>query len=112
MARMIQLALLASGAALVGVVSLGGCREQSEAWDNEKDCGEICNRYEECFEPGYDIEACVDSCYARATEDLDYEFAVDRCASCMGDFDQTCRELDQGRCLDRCEVVLGLPPLT
>ena len=48
-------------------------------------CADVCNRYEECFDDGYDTSACIDRCEDDATADEDKERRLETCEDCMDD---------------------------
>jgi hypothetical protein len=55
-----------------------GCDEAKQ----EIDCGNICNRYEECTSDDYDVSACIDRCDEKLDSDSD---RAEECADCIDD---------------------------
>jgi hypothetical protein len=56
----------------------------SEA-DTAIDCGSICDRYRECFDEDYDVEACAENCQEEADRSEDYRDTADDCHACIDD---------------------------
>ena len=77
----------ASLALMIGAfaVAAPGCDSAEDAYD----CHQICNRYEDCFDDGYDVDACESKCEDRADTDGYTEQASD-CESCLDD--KSCTE--------------------
>ncbi len=105
--RAVAAAALLCAACVAGAFT--GCRTQDEASDNERDCRLICSKYKQCFDAEYPVEACFTQCDERAGVDLDFEFFVDRCSTCM--LDHPCNEASQF-CMRGCAEVVGVdaPP--
>jgi hypothetical protein len=59
-----------------------GCTSKVE---DRLNCGDVCNRYQDCFDDDYDVGACIDSCTSRADDDDDFSRRVDRCETCIDD---------------------------
>ncbi|NUP13647.1 MAG: hypothetical protein HOW73_47030 [Polyangiaceae bacterium] len=94
---------------VLGALSVIGCRRKEEAEDNEQDCVEICDRYSECFDANYNTAACERRCYDGADRSLNYEFQVDRCATCLTDL--TCELIEITECKENCAVITDEPLL-
>ena len=62
MKRMLFAVLSVAAFATLGIagpaVTLTGCSEADELID----CTKICNKYSDCFDSEYDVDACVDRC--------------------------------------------------
>ena len=80
-------------AAGVLAVALGGCAS---------DCQRACQRERECFVSSLDVNACAETCDARAERSTAYAERTHACAVCMEQ--ETCSEFFN-RCLFDC---LGL----
>ena len=55
------------GAALAAIVAFagaGGCDETQNAWN----CSDLCNRYQDCFDQNYDVNACNTRCQTVQTD--------------------------------------------
>jgi hypothetical protein len=57
---------------------LSGC-----VLDTLVDCRNLCERYEECFDPGSDVDACTTRCESRV--DSGDEDRADTCDACLDD---------------------------
>ncbi len=55
---------------------------------NAVDCDAICNRYKDCFDGDYDVDACTSRCRTNSKNDSDYSHTVDVCSACIDD--QSC----------------------
>jgi hypothetical protein len=51
--------------------------------DTLVDCRNLCERYEDCFAPGSDIDACTTRCQSRVDEGEDDQ--ADACDACLDD---------------------------
>lgn len=69
--------LLVGGVAAYGA----GCSEVEHAYD----CHHICSRYSECFDSGYDVDACETKCKDNADKDSSFADKADDCQSCEDD---------------------------
>jgi hypothetical protein len=49
------------------------------------DCGSICDRYKECFDKDYDVDACGENCKEQADKSRDYRDKADDCHACIDD---------------------------
>ena len=76
--------------ALVLALALGGCAS---------DCQRACQRERECFVSTLDVDACADTCDARAERSESYARRTHACAVCMEQ--ETCSEFFN-RCLFDC----------
>lgn len=59
-----------------------GCGSEVE---DRLNCGDVCNRYQDCFDEDYDVDACIDRCTNEADEDTDFSRKVDACETCIDD---------------------------
>jgi hypothetical protein len=75
-ASVLKIALLCSTA-----VMLLNCNDVDAAID----CGSICDRYKDCFNEDYDVEACTDRCKDSADKDRNYRDDADACHDCIDD---------------------------
>jgi hypothetical protein len=60
---------------------LAACKEA----DAVVDCGSICDRYKECFDGDYDVDACAENCEKEADKSEDYRNSADECHDCIDD---------------------------
>lgn len=70
--------------------------------ENKYNCDQICDRYKDCFDDGYDAEACQSSCENKA-EDDGFAEKADDCQSCIDD--KSCT--GSFACIDEC---VGIVP--
>jgi hypothetical protein len=49
------------------------------------DCHEVCQRYADCYDSGYDVSGCEDRCRTNAANDPNVKNDADTCESCIGD---------------------------
>jgi hypothetical protein len=57
---------------------------------NRAQCGQICERYRDCFDSDYDVGDCVDDCVDESRDDDEYKEQVDVCETCIQD--RSCSE--------------------
>jgi hypothetical protein len=77
-------AVLFVGAALAAIVSLvgaGGCDETQNAWN----CSDLCNRYQDCFDNNYDVNACNSRCQTLANNNQIADERANACQNCMNE---------------------------
>ena len=68
--------------ATVGTVyGTTGCTSAKDAYD----CAHICNRYKECFDSNYDVDACSSKCRDNADKDTNYSNKAEDCQNCEDD---------------------------
>jgi hypothetical protein len=75
---------LAAAFTILGTVTLFGnlsCDKAEEAFD----CSEVCQRYADCYDSGYDVSGCESRCRTRAASDPSVQSAASTCESCIGD---------------------------
>ncbi len=68
-------------AALAVAALLTGC----QTFDSIKDCANICQRYHDCFDSTYGVDACEQRCRDSAESDDTYFQKVDNCNTCIDD---------------------------
>ncbi len=73
-----KLLVLASILALSAVV---GCT----AVDRATDCQQICERYRDCANSGYNVSTCATRCRDNAANDSAADNRVDLCENCLDD---------------------------
>ena len=71
---------------LAGILSAGallffGC----SSLQNAVDCNGICDRYQSCFDSGYDTSSCESRCHSDADSDPDYMAKSTDCSNCITD---------------------------
>jgi hypothetical protein len=79
--RAIRTALVLCGLAGMAVV---GCDSTDEV-TNRITCGDVCDRYAECFDSDYDVGACVERCEDQTTPDEEKEAELEECEACIDD---------------------------
>jgi hypothetical protein len=57
------------------------CDKVDEAFD----CSQVCNRYHDCYDSSYDVDACESRCRTNAANDPKVKDDADACDSCIGD---------------------------
>jgi hypothetical protein len=72
-----------TGALVVGLMGHTACN----AIDTLTDCQNICDKYQDCFEPDYDVSECRARCQENSDDD-DFADQVDVCENCIDD--RTC----------------------
>jgi len=75
---------------LLGICAISGfatvaCGDAADAVTNTITCGDVCDRYAECFDRNYDVDACVDRCENDATADEEKEAELEECEACIDD---------------------------
>ena len=86
---------LASLAAFAGV----GC-SAADPITNHFDCHDICQRYADCIDHDYDVDACESRCKSDASNSDDKQNKLDDCHDCIGDAD-SCID-DIAKCSSSC----------
>ena len=69
---------------------------------NHFDCKTVCQRYADCFNHDYDVDACKDRCESDASNSDDKQNKLDDCHDCIGDAD-SCAE-DITKCTSSCSA--------
>jgi hypothetical protein len=67
------------------LASVVGCSEAADEVTNTIDCGEVCERYSDCFDADYDVEGCIDRCENSADASEDKERRLEMCDACIDD---------------------------
>src|SRR5450432_405942 len=57
------------------------CDKVDEAFD----CQQVCTRYRDCYDSGYDVSGCESRCRTNAANDPSVKDAADACDNCIGD---------------------------
>ncbi len=70
---------------LLGAFLIAATFLSCDAADEAFDCQSVCQRYHDCYDQGYDVGKCRDTCRARAAHDDSVKQAADTCESCIGD---------------------------
>jgi hypothetical protein len=68
-------------AAFLGFFVGASCDEVDAAFD----CHQVCDRYQECFDANYDVDACRERCRTRSDQDPNTRQAADACEACIDD---------------------------
>jgi len=61
-----------------------GCDATDEI-TNTITCADVCQRYSDCFDEDYDVDACTDRCENSATPDEEREAELEECDACIDD---------------------------
>lgn len=61
------------------------CSDEADEITNSITCGDVCQRYSDCFDEDYDVEACTDRCEDEATPDEEKEAELEECDACIDD---------------------------
>lgn len=67
---------------------------------NKFDCQDVCQRYSDCFDHDYDVEACRHRCESDASNSDAKQSKLDACHDCIGD--QSSCVADIAKCTDSC----------
>ncbi|WP_146209572.1 hypothetical protein [Vitiosangium sp. GDMCC 1.1324] len=77
--------------AAVGLsLMLGGCKS---------DCRVVCERSQECFTSGLDVDSCTDNCQDKSDDNKDHADKAQECADCVSA--RVCSEVIKS-CIDDC----------
>lgn len=90
--------------ALVAMASLMDACSAAEQIESHVECGQICDRYSECYDSDYNTEECTNECNASYDEDPKYFEKIDSCEACIDD--KSCSE-GTFSCADKC---IGIVP--
>ena len=90
---------LAPLALLVLLASNMAC-SAADPLTNRWDCQAICQRYADCFNHSYDVDACKDRCESDASNSDSKQNKLDDCHDCIGD--QTSCVEDIANCSNSC----------
>jgi hypothetical protein len=85
-------------------LALVGCGDTVDEITNRIDCGQVCQRYADCFKSDYDVDGCTDKCENNADDDAARERKLEKCNSCIDD--RSCTDATFN-CADDC---LGIVP--
>jgi hypothetical protein len=80
-AKTTALAMAFLGIVLGGAASIGGCGKADEIFD----CQTVCSRYHDCYDTGYDVDACRQRCRTSSENDPSVRSAANQCEACIGD---------------------------
>lgn len=61
------------------LIAFAGCQPV----DAHFDCTNVCQKYHDCFDDGYDVSSCVSRCQSNATNNDNYYVTVNNCDSCI-----------------------------
>jgi len=62
--------------------AIGACSEDPiTAIDRATDCADICDKYQECADANYNVDACTDRCEDMANKEDTAQ--IDRCSDCI-----------------------------
>jgi hypothetical protein len=70
---------------LVATAGVTACSDDPEEVTNRITCKDVCQRYADCFDSGYNVESCTDRCTADATADDEKEERLELCNECIDD---------------------------
>jgi hypothetical protein len=83
--RKIRTFLPLTVAAFLGFFVGASCDEIDAAFD----CQQVCDRYQDCFDSSYDVDACRSRCRTRSEQDSSTRAAADACEACIDDMSCT-----------------------
>ena len=63
-------------------VTTTGC---DTAVDRAYDCNQICNKYKDCVNANYDVDACTSRCRDNTANSESFEDKADECQACVDD---------------------------
>jgi hypothetical protein len=81
-------------AAIVSFVGAGGCDDAQNAFN----CGDLCNRYRDCFDKSYDTGACTNRCEDLANNSQTFDERANRCQNCLNE--NSCAQATTFNCSD------------
>ena len=81
--RLFAICLFVSSAGFVTV----GCNgdDPVDAVQDQVTCHDVCQRYADCFDSGYNVDSCTNRCTDDATADDEKDAKLDACNACMDD---------------------------
>lgn len=82
----------------IGTVGFSGC----DQIEHQFDCASICQRYADCINGDYDVDACTSRCKDNADNNSDFAAKADACESCIDD--RSC--VESFPCIDECVGVV------
>jgi hypothetical protein len=62
-----------------------GCGDDADELINTITCGDVCERYADCFDDDYDVDACTERCENETTPDEEKEAELEECDACIDD---------------------------
>lgn len=68
---------------LLATVSVAGCGDDPEEVVNHITCKDVCQRYADCFDSGYDVDGCTTRCTNDATASEAKEDRLELCNECI-----------------------------
>ena len=80
-AKTAALAMAFMGIALGATAWISGCGKADEIFD----CQTVCSRYHDCYDTGYDVDACRQRCRTNSENDPSVRSAANQCEACIGD---------------------------
>lgn len=70
---------------LIATVSVTACGDDPEEVVNRITCGDVCQRYADCFDDDYDVDGCTDRCTNDTTASEEKEERLELCDECIDD---------------------------
>ena len=94
----------AAMSAMVMFFGVGGCDDTDDAvvTTTAADCGSVCQRYQTCFNPTFDVATCTNRCQTALTNRVIVSTDINDCRDCMGGNACTPGYL----CADACDLVI------
>jgi len=84
---------------LLSFLSAAAC-SAADPITNKFDCKDVCQRYADCFDHDYDVDACDNRCQSDASNSDDKQQKLDDCHDCIGSND-SCAS-DFAKCSTSC----------
>ena len=76
------------------------CCSAADPVTNKFDCKDVCQRYADCFDHNYDVDACRNRCESDASNSDEKQNKLDACHDCIGD--QSSCVSDIAKCTTSC----------
>jgi hypothetical protein len=77
--------ILAPWLVLLATFTASGCGDDPEEVVNRVTCKDVCQRYADCFDSGYDVTGCSDRCTRDTTASEEKEERLELCHECIDD---------------------------
>ncbi|HTQ06682.1 MAG TPA: hypothetical protein VMI54_22655 [Polyangiaceae bacterium] len=68
-----------------GLVAGCGSKNPVNQIENQITCHDVCQRYSDCYDQGYDVSGCTDRCTNDSTAEQQKDDELKTCDDCIGD---------------------------
>jgi len=82
----------------IASLALVNCSDSVDEVTNNITCNGVCERYKDCFDGNYEVDACTNKCESDATASEEKERRLELCDNCIED--RSCTE--SFGCADEC----------